>query len=940
MFKKGIFAIIVIVVTFFTVLETGKNKIKIGNSWRSELPSPTQKVNLSKDYDSVRLVGIELDKEDPLLFTFIVDKGEEKYSNDEFAQAVDELIEYFWTALTIPQDSLWVNLSPYESNRVMDDKLSLTALGRDMLAQDYMLKQFSASLTDPESQTGKEYWKAISDQNDNSSFNKIWIMPDQTTVHYDGLRAVLGDNTLLAMTENDYHAANEENLTPQNKSTSSQMLLPIINREINSGYNFSKLRRMYDAIVLAGWFKNVFIESCYKNFIDSKTVDGIELEEKNIKNKIFSLYVEAYQKGVYDTIRKEYAQNGTQIKRRYSSGGLIFSSAVNYELMDFRDAIAKINPDFTDLYSVKAKVESNKQLLLSIAPNYSRNFGLFDKFGQEKIQNATTMFNWVVSRLETRFHIELDSDVDFRKQLFDEFVKGTFFNENYLSKLQQSFVNKEEYRIRKFIFSELQLFYTSIPLVKNEGKVSFFKTNQRGSVAGIRKEYRQRLEQQVSENADYWKRLTDRYAADIVDNGLEISEIDVSVNIIMLTDRLDMVLKRIQEIETDGSNLKKEIVLALADPENLTSEARSKLDTMLQRSKLPIKLIYSKVNSIAINRNICTAYSSGGYRIMLDDDVALVGPVIPNLVRALKNNEFMGAVSIPSYTEKDMLVEKPQVYSLKKFLDNDIVLTNVVPGNIIAVRDEIAKAVPFITFWPNYGEDARFSQSINQVGFINGFIYAEDAYVIHQKTETSATNSTGTLANVLLNDALSYSLDSESYDSIAFDSLVFRLSKYGTTNVDIDIIVQFWNDYKDAFVTALGGDFSKLDYLNSNSYTNIFAVQNRHVFGEIIKRLEENIVDIVEFVNKQEKHELIHPFYGVLEPEEVQNINLVENTAMFWNNKISDLKNEEIGGIDFTVQSERIDIPVLSELSEKWFASVFNFSGSRVVRYQIENIVE
>jgi hypothetical protein len=36
---------------------------------------------------------------------------------------------------------LWVNLSPYEDNRIMPEKLSQTTMGQDLLSMDYLLKQ-------------------------------------------------------------------------------------------------------------------------------------------------------------------------------------------------------------------------------------------------------------------------------------------------------------------------------------------------------------------------------------------------------------------------------------------------------------------------------------------------------------------------------------------------------------------------------------------------------------------------------------------------------------------------------------------------------------------------------------------------------------------------------------------------------------------------------
>ncbi len=63
--------------------------------------------------------------------------------------------------LTIPEKDLWVNLSPYEKDRMVPQALGETALGRDLLAQDYILKQLTASLIYPEKELGKSFWDKV-----------------------------------------------------------------------------------------------------------------------------------------------------------------------------------------------------------------------------------------------------------------------------------------------------------------------------------------------------------------------------------------------------------------------------------------------------------------------------------------------------------------------------------------------------------------------------------------------------------------------------------------------------------------------------------------------------------------------------------------------------------------------------------------------------------
>ena len=91
------------------------------------LPAPGQMVSLSPEYHPAVLKGIKLDPKNPFRFHFFVDTGDDALSlrGASFAtkQSLKEqsakLIKYFLASLTIPEKDLWVNLSPYEKDRIV-----------------------------------------------------------------------------------------------------------------------------------------------------------------------------------------------------------------------------------------------------------------------------------------------------------------------------------------------------------------------------------------------------------------------------------------------------------------------------------------------------------------------------------------------------------------------------------------------------------------------------------------------------------------------------------------------------------------------------------------------------------------------------------------------------------------------------------------------------
>ena len=73
-------------------------------------------------------------------------------------------------------------------------------MGQDLLAQDYILKQLTASLIYPEDGLGKKFWDRVYQKAQDlygttdipiETFNKVWIMPDKALVYDYGQSALV-----------------------------------------------------------------------------------------------------------------------------------------------------------------------------------------------------------------------------------------------------------------------------------------------------------------------------------------------------------------------------------------------------------------------------------------------------------------------------------------------------------------------------------------------------------------------------------------------------------------------------------------------------------------------------------------------------------------------------------------------------------------------------
>jgi len=349
----------------------------------SLLPTPGTMVNLTEPHAPATVMGLNIYPDNPLKFDFLVHPGNESTDQKAFDEESHKMIKYFLASLTVPEEEMWVNLSPYEKNRIIPESFGKTEMGRDLLMLDYMLKQLTASLIYPENELGHEFWEKVyaklsedycSPENPvgtdsicesrelaANTFNKVWIVPSQATLYEHSKGAVIVDSHLKVMLEADYfalqqslgtqQAVQDEHIAlPANRrqkeeeiETSSavstevikEVIIPIIEKEVNQGKIFANLRQIYHAMLLASWYKNVLKQSVLgRVYVDQKKTVGLEVEDKNVKQKIYHQYVESFQKGVFDYIKEDYdpvTQN--IIPRKYFSGGIKLQNNQDYALI-------------------------------------------------------------------------------------------------------------------------------------------------------------------------------------------------------------------------------------------------------------------------------------------------------------------------------------------------------------------------------------------------------------------------------------------------------------------------------------------------------------------------------------------------------------------------------------------------------------------------------
>lgn len=333
MFKRFISLVILHVFFLTSVISPD-----LAYSQAVSLPQPGTMLSSTPAFAPALLRGLVLSSDDPLKFDFIVNAGDEPLSAQALEQESRRMVNYFLAALTVPQKDLWVNLSPVEKDRIIPDELIRTELGRDLLAQDYILKQLTASLIYPEEGLGKAFWQRIYDEAYQKFgvtdvpvdvFNKVWIVPQTASVFEKGNAVYVTKAHLQVMLEADYLAQGgrpEVAPTPTTELTKSilrEVIVPAIEKEVNEGKHFARLRQIVHAMVLAQWYQDVLKEGILnKAYSGQSKMAGIDLGDPANKELIYAQYMAAYKKGVFSYIKEETDRLTQEpVAKKYFSGG-------------------------------------------------------------------------------------------------------------------------------------------------------------------------------------------------------------------------------------------------------------------------------------------------------------------------------------------------------------------------------------------------------------------------------------------------------------------------------------------------------------------------------------------------------------------------------------------------------------------------------------------
>ncbi|MDD2751505.1 MAG: hypothetical protein PHN59_00005, partial [Candidatus Omnitrophica bacterium] len=275
-------------------------------------------------------------------FQLLLDKGDtQKLSVDDLKESSATLLKYFLIGVTLPNSSFWVNLRPDSAERIVDEKLGQTDIGKILLEADLQLKKDTARFTSPQTPEGKEYWdklyKKASELFGSSdvtipTLTRPWIVPDEIIVRETPASAYVYKATLKVMLEQDYlkdsavYKFDDQRLKELNEYSSQlirDLIIPKITKEINNSKRYAPLRQVYYSLILAQWFKEKCTQKnpTYAALIDQENLTDLTSQEAWYKTTYFNAYQQSFKNGEYNIKEPVNTLFGRSI-RSYFSGGI------------------------------------------------------------------------------------------------------------------------------------------------------------------------------------------------------------------------------------------------------------------------------------------------------------------------------------------------------------------------------------------------------------------------------------------------------------------------------------------------------------------------------------------------------------------------------------------------------------------------------------------
>ncbi|WP_449346068.1 LPXTG cell wall anchor domain-containing protein [Streptomyces xanthochromogenes] len=321
-----------------------------------------------------------------LNYSFSANKVDESsglgYGGKERAELISDS---FFTWLALTPEKFWVNLNPDEPDRVMDKTFGTTDAGRVLLQADLEMKHDYAKDMDPRTGIGKELFAKLAAENIPCTHGvRNWIVPKPAEVReQDGGLYILDAPLKVNSVPQDFKTPQPNgscDLTEaQHKRVQElmdTMIVPDIEKKVNTDAKYADLRTVYNARVAAEWIRQQDAKSPtdYHAVINSNKVTDWPLRGKNASwtpTQTYKEYVKSFTEGDYSYPCEKAGRPGTCV-----AGGVDFSKSPKQNVTQAKFTAEHKNlPRTTDI-SVRAMTDdAENKALLALGGNTAAHTG-------------------------------------------------------------------------------------------------------------------------------------------------------------------------------------------------------------------------------------------------------------------------------------------------------------------------------------------------------------------------------------------------------------------------------------------------------------------------------------------------------------------------------------------------------------------------------------
>jgi hypothetical protein len=300
----------------------------------------------------------------------------------------------FVTGLSIHANKFWVNLDPWEEDRIIDEQLSQSDVGRIMLEADLQMKKDFSNYGNPcANETGKAQGNLLDKKRESlvqqcmnrfpgeiKDINNVWflpvtkhdIVPDKIYAYTNGTQiyiinaSLTVDSKPMPISDRISYQVNNQDIGTISKGCLEllnkyskefgeyrtelqvRMIQPYVVADLNRGEKYEDLREVYVALALAQWYKSCVNSrmDIFRDSLDSPSSTVLKSQKPWSPNEIWAKFVYSFKNGEYKCWKNSTTETagGTRTNISYgSAGGVEFANIKDHVI-----EIGRMPPDVQD----------------------------------------------------------------------------------------------------------------------------------------------------------------------------------------------------------------------------------------------------------------------------------------------------------------------------------------------------------------------------------------------------------------------------------------------------------------------------------------------------------------------------------------------------------------------------------------------------------------